>query len=59
MLLWIDRYVLKSETILLCFFQEIVNMTHQPNKQFNTYKEGLELEVLREYCMEHGVVYDK
>ena len=24
------------------------------NKQFNTYKEGLDLEVLREYCMEHG-----
>ena len=46
MLLWIDKYVLKSETILLCFFQEIVNMTHQPNKQFNTYKEGLNLEFL-------------
>ena len=29
-------------------------MTHQPNKQFNTYKEGLDLEALREYCMEHG-----
>ena len=29
-------------------------MTHQPNKQFNTYKEGLDLEFLREYCMEHG-----
>ena len=28
-------------------------MTHQPNKQFNTYKEGLDLEFLREYCMEH------
>ncbi len=25
-----------------------------PNKQFNTYKEGLDLEFLREYCMEHG-----
>ncbi len=25
-----------------------------PNKQFNSYKEGLDLEVLREYCMEHG-----
>jgi len=24
------------------------------NKQFNTYKEGLDLEFLREYCMEHG-----
>ena len=29
-------------------------MTHQQNKQFNTYKEGLDLEFLREYCMEHG-----
>ena len=28
-------------------------MTHQQNKQFNTYKEGLDLEFLREYCMEH------
>ena len=27
-------------------------MTNQ--KQFNTYKEGLDLEVLRRYCMEHG-----
>lgn len=24
------------------------------NKQFNTYKEGLDLEFLRAYCMEHG-----
>lgn len=24
------------------------------NKQFNSYKEGLDLEFLREYCMEHG-----
>lgn len=31
-------------------------MTHQANKQFNTYKEGLDLELLREYCMEHGEV---
>jgi hypothetical protein len=23
-------------------------------KDFNTYKEGLDLEVLRQYCMEHG-----
>lgn len=23
-------------------------------KDFNTYKEGLDLEVLRAYCMEHG-----
>ena len=29
-------------------------MTHQPNKHFNTYKEGLDLVFLREYCMEHG-----
>ena len=26
----------------------------QKTKQFNTYKEGLDLEFLREYCMEHG-----
>jgi CRP-like cAMP-binding protein len=29
-------------------------MNCQPNKQFNTYKEGLDLEFLREYCIEHG-----
>ena len=29
-------------------------MTHQQNKHFNSYKEGLDLEFLREYCMEHG-----
>ena len=29
-------------------------MTHQPNKHYNSYKEGLDLEFLREYCMEHG-----
>lgn len=29
-------------------------MTHQQNKHFNTYKEGLDLEFLREYSMEHG-----
>ena len=34
-------------------------MTHHSNKHFNTYKEGLDLEFLWEYCMEHGVVYDK
>ncbi len=33
--------------------QKMTNMTHQQNKQFNTYKEGLDLEFLREYCMEH------
>ena len=26
------------------------------NAAFNTYKEGLDLEVLRRYCMEHGEV---
>ena len=29
-------------------------MTHQSNKQFNTYKEGLNLEFLRKYCMKSG-----
>ena len=33
--------------------QKMTNMTHQQDKQFNTYKEGLDLEFLREYCMEH------
>lgn len=32
--------------------QKLANMT--TNKHFNTYKEGLDLEFLREYCMEHG-----
>lgn len=32
----------------------ITDMTYQQNKHFNTYKEGLDLEFLREYCMEHG-----
>lgn len=31
-------------------------MIHQPNKHFNTYKEGLNLEFLRKYCMEYGEV---
>lgn len=31
-------------------------MTHQPNKQFNTYKEGLNLKVQRRYCMEYWKV---
>ena len=31
-------------------------MTHQSNKHFNTYKEGLDLEILRKYCLEHGEV---
>lgn len=29
-------------------------MTHLSEKHFNTYKEGLNLEFLREYCMEYG-----
>ena len=29
-------------------------MTHQPNKHFNSYKERLDLEPLRVYCMGHG-----
>ena len=29
------------------------------NKQFNTYKEGLDLELLREYCMEQGKVFNE
>ena len=35
----------------------MANMT--PNKHFNTYKEGLDLEFLREYHMEHGEVFDE
>ena len=31
-------------------------MTHQSNKHFNTYKEELDLEVLRRSCEEHGEV---
>lgn len=31
-------------------------MTKKANKQFNTYKEGLDLEFLRQYCMKHGEV---
>lgn len=29
-------------------------MTQQENKHFNTYKEGLDLQFLYDYCMEHG-----
>ena len=29
-------------------------MTHQLTKRFNTYAEGLDLEFLRAYCMDHG-----
>ncbi len=32
--------------------QKLANMT--TNKHFNTYKEGLDLEFLGEYSMEHG-----
>ena len=35
------------------------NMTQKSNKQFNTYKEGLDQEFLREYCMEHGEAFDE
>jgi len=34
-------------------------MTHQQNKQFNTYKEGLDLEFVRKYSMEHGKVFSE
>jgi len=30
-----------------------MTMTHQSNKQFNTYKEGLDMEFMWEYCMKH------
>ena len=33
-----------------------MNITHQSNKQFNSYKEGLDLDFLRKYCTEHGEV---
>ena len=29
-------------------------MPQKQNKHFNSYKEGLDLEFLRKYCMEHG-----
>ena len=35
--------------------QKLANMT--ANKHFNTYKEGLDLEFLRVYCMEHGELH--
>ena len=34
--------------------KDIAAMPHLSEKHFNTYKEGLNLEFLREYCMEHG-----
>ena len=36
-----------------------LNTKMAPNKHFYTYKEGLDLEFLREYCMEHGVTFDE
>ena len=35
------------------FYKKNENGNMTPNKQFNTYKEGLDLEFLREYFMEH------
>ena len=29
-------------------------MAHLSHKHFNSYKEGLDLEFLRDYCIEHG-----
>ena len=37
----------------------MTNMIHQLNKHFNSYKEGLGLEFLQKYSMEHGVVFDE
>jgi hypothetical protein len=34
-------------------------MPHKSIIHFNIYKEGLNLEFLQEYCMEHGEVIDK
>ncbi len=34
-------------------------MPHQSNVHFNTYKDGLDLDFLREYHMEHGEVFDE
>lgn len=36
------------------YFKTDDNMT--PNKQFNTYKEGLDLKILRRYYMEYEKV---
>ena len=30
-----------------------------PNKHYNSYKEGLDLEFLREYCIEQGMVFNE
>ncbi len=34
-------------------------MPHQSNVHFNTYMDGLDLDFLREYHMEHGEVFDE
>lgn len=34
-------------------------MPHQSNVHFNTYKDGLDLDFLREYHIEHGEVFDE
>ena len=39
--------------------RQITNMAHQQNNQFNTYKEGLFLEFLRAYFMEHREMFDE
>ncbi len=39
------------------YFKTDDNMA--PNKHFNSYKEGLGLEFLQKYSMEHGVVLDE
>ena len=38
------------------YFQYITSMS---KKDSNAYKEGLDLEFLREYHMEHGEVFDE
>jgi hypothetical protein len=37
------------------YFKTDDNMA--PNKHFNSYKEGLGLEFLQKYCMEHGELH--
>ncbi len=43
---------MRTSTIETDSNNELTGMT--PNKQFNTYKEGLDLEFLWAYCLEHG-----
>ena len=52
-------WVLKiTNPIYFWTFVPIINridkMTHELNKHFNSYKEGLDLEFLWRYCIEHG-----